>query len=81
MISIVRLLKAPGALNLSRIPVKAERDDLSWPMPDKLIWVLFCLVMIGCCSCAFLADTLAEITLSKSIPDPAPAEVIAIIFS
>ncbi|MNJ33734.1 hypothetical protein D3C77_284220 [compost metagenome] len=47
-------------------------------MPDKVIWVLFCLVTIGCCSWAFFAATLAEITLSRSSPDPAPAEVIAI---
>ena len=47
-------------------------------MPDKVILVLFCLVMMGCCNCAFLAATLAVITLSRSMPDPAPAEVIAI---
>ncbi|MNE94022.1 hypothetical protein D3C80_1919390 [compost metagenome] len=78
VILMARLLKAPGLLKVSRISVKAEMEDLSWPMPDKVILVLFCLVMMGCCNCACLAATLALITPSRSSPVPAPAEVIAI---
>ncbi|MNJ79128.1 hypothetical protein D3C77_770490 [compost metagenome] len=37
------------------------------------------LVVIGCWSCAFLASRLAVITLSRLIPDPAPADVIVAI--
>ena len=49
--------------------------DFNRPTPERVIWALVFLV-IGCWSCAFLAFKLAEITLSKSIPDPAPADVI-----
>jgi len=63
------------------VVTKEAIADFNCPTPERVIWALVFLVVMGCISCAFLALTLAAMTDSKSSCEPAPADVIVAILT